>query len=102
MLIIFFHRYIFFADKVEIQDITKQTSMFALLGTKCSKVQFCSFFMFFWRHLVYIRSLLSISALLFLMICDLGQIMEDLNLGDLVGQPYGSHKHYSVSRGLGY
>lgn len=23
--------------------------------------------------------------------------MEDLNLGDLVGQPYGSHKHYSVS-----
>lgn len=26
-----------------------------------------------------------------------GQIMEDLNLGDLVGQPYGSHKHYSVS-----
>lgn len=23
--------------------------------------------------------------------------MEDLNLGDLVGQPYGFHKHYSVS-----
>ncbi|KAL0365048.1 UNVERIFIED_CONTAM: putative transferase, chloroplastic [Sesamum angustifolium] len=53
-------KYIFFADKVEIQDITKQTSMFALLGPKSSK------------------------------------IMEDLNLGDLVGQPYGSHKHYSV------
>ncbi|KAL0422280.1 UNVERIFIED_CONTAM: putative transferase, chloroplastic [Sesamum latifolium] len=53
-------KYIFFADKVEIQDITKQTSMFALLGPKSSK------------------------------------IMENLNLGDLVGQPYGSHKHYSV------
>nr|GMC83628.1 putative transferase At1g60990, chloroplastic isoform X2 [Ipomoea batatas] len=24
-------------------------------------------------------------------------IMEGLNLGDLVGQPYGSHKHYSVN-----
>lgn len=23
--------------------------------------------------------------------------MEELNLGDLVGLPYGSHKHYSVS-----
>ncbi|KAL0357162.1 UNVERIFIED_CONTAM: putative transferase, chloroplastic [Sesamum calycinum] len=55
-------KYIFFADKVEIQDITKQTSMFALLGPKSSK------------------------------------IMEDLNLGDLVGQPYGSHKHYSVGK----
>ncbi|KAI3445633.1 hypothetical protein Pfo_002298 [Paulownia fortunei] len=53
-------KYIFFADKVEIQDITDQTSMFALLGPKSSK------------------------------------IMEDLNLGDVVGQPYGSHKHYSV------
>ncbi|KAK4438300.1 putative transferase, chloroplastic [Sesamum alatum] len=53
-------KYIFFADKVEIQDITKQTSMFALLGPKSS------------------------------------EIMEDLNLGDLVGQPYGSHKHYTV------
>ncbi|KAK6136505.1 hypothetical protein DH2020_029741 [Rehmannia glutinosa] len=53
-------RYIFFADKVEIQDITNQTSMFALLGPKSS------------------------------------EIMKDLNLGDLVGQPYGSHKHYSV------
>ncbi|KAL0384578.1 UNVERIFIED_CONTAM: putative transferase, chloroplastic [Sesamum radiatum] len=31
-------KYIFFADKVEIQDITKQTSMFALLGPKSSKV----------------------------------------------------------------
>ncbi|KAG8368791.1 hypothetical protein BUALT_Bualt15G0083500 [Buddleja alternifolia] len=53
-------KYIFFADKVEIQDITDQTSMFALLGPKSIK------------------------------------IMEELNLGDLVGLPYGSHKHYSV------
>ncbi|KAA8536550.1 hypothetical protein F0562_029028 [Nyssa sinensis] len=54
-------KYIFFADKVEIQDITKQTCLFVLVGPKCNKV------------------------------------MEDLNLGDLLGQPYGSHKHYSVS-----
>ncbi|KAL7157308.1 hypothetical protein ABFS83_02G069100 [Erythranthe nasuta] len=54
------NKYIFFSDKVEIQDITNQTSIFALSGPKSSK------------------------------------IMEDLNLGDLVGQPYGSHKHYSV------
>ncbi|KAL6517725.1 hypothetical protein OROMI_033426 [Orobanche minor] len=53
-------KYIFFADKVEIQDITNQTSMFALLGPEGSK------------------------------------IMKDLGLGDLIGQPYGSHKHYSV------
>ncbi|KAG9457224.1 hypothetical protein H6P81_001732 [Aristolochia fimbriata] len=25
------------------------------------------------------------------------QVMEDLNLGDLVGQPYGMHRHYSVN-----
>ncbi|CAK9151145.1 unnamed protein product [Ilex paraguariensis] len=53
-------KYIFFADKVEIQDITKQTSLFVLVGPKSN------------------------------------QVMEDLNLGDLVGQPYGSHKHYTV------
>ncbi|CAA2964504.1 transferase At1g60990, chloroplastic isoform X1 [Olea europaea subsp. europaea] len=53
--------YIFFADKVEIQDITKRTSMFVLVGPKSS------------------------------------EILMDLNLGDLVGQPYASHKHYSVS-----
>lgn len=53
-------KYIFFSDKVEIQDITKQTSMCALLGPKSSK------------------------------------IMEELNLGDLVGKAYGSHKHYSI------
>ncbi|XP_057807435.1 putative transferase At1g60990, chloroplastic isoform X2 [Salvia miltiorrhiza] len=53
-------KYIFFSDKVEIQDITKQTSMCALLGPKSSK------------------------------------IMDALNLGDLTGKAYGSHKHYSV------
>ncbi|XP_068664425.1 putative transferase At1g60990, chloroplastic [Aristolochia californica] len=25
------------------------------------------------------------------------QVLEDLNLGDLVGQPYGTHRHYSVN-----
>lgn len=54
-------KYIFFADKVEITDITKQTSFFVLLGPKSN------------------------------------QVMEHLNLKDLDGQPYGSHKHYSIS-----
>ncbi|XP_073124325.1 putative transferase At1g60990, chloroplastic [Henckelia pumila] len=53
-------KYIFFADKVEIQDITNQTRMFALLGPKST------------------------------------EMMKDLNMGNLVGQPYGSHKHYNV------
>jgi hypothetical protein len=34
-----FWRYIFFADKVEIQDITKQTSLFVLVGPKSSQVR---------------------------------------------------------------
>lgn len=54
------NKYIFFADKVEIQDISDKTCLFALVGPKSN------------------------------------QVMVDLNLGDLVGQPYGSHKHYSV------
>ncbi|KAF9610232.1 hypothetical protein IFM89_021425 [Coptis chinensis] len=54
-------KYIFFADKVEIQDITKQTCFFTLIGPKSN------------------------------------QVMDELNLGDLVGQPYGTHQHYSVS-----
>ncbi|ESQ29358.1 hypothetical protein EUTSA_v10023478mg [Eutrema salsugineum] len=53
------NKYIFFADKVEIKDITKQTCLFALAGPKSN------------------------------------QIMSKLNLGDLIGQPYGTHKHYS-------
>ncbi|WZY72659.1 hypothetical protein YC2023_004899 [Brassica napus] len=53
------NKYIFFADKVEIKDITKQTCLFALAGPKCN------------------------------------QIMSKLNLGDLIGQPYGKHQHYT-------
>ncbi|KAJ0077869.1 hypothetical protein Patl1_36855 [Pistacia atlantica] len=54
-------RFIFFADKVEIQDITKQTSLCILLGPKSNTV------------------------------------MSSLNLSDLVGQAYGTHRHYSVN-----
>ncbi|KAJ9174648.1 hypothetical protein P3X46_013270 [Hevea brasiliensis] len=55
------NKYIFFADKVEIQDITKKTSFFIVAGPKSK------------------------------------QLMVELNLGDLVGQPYGTHRHYSVN-----
>ncbi|XP_023904197.1 putative transferase At1g60990, chloroplastic [Quercus suber] len=55
------NKYIFPADKVEIQDITKQTSLFVLVGPRSN------------------------------------QVMEGLNLGDLVGQPYGTHRHFSVN-----
>ncbi|KAK4271169.1 hypothetical protein QN277_019901 [Acacia crassicarpa] len=54
------NKYIFFADNVEIQDITKETSFFVLVGPNSNKV------------------------------------MEKLNLGDLVGKPYGTHQHFSV------
>ncbi|KAM7470357.1 hypothetical protein LguiA_008540 [Lonicera macranthoides] len=54
-------KYIFFADRVEIEDITKKTCMFVLLGPKTN------------------------------------QVVKDLNLGDLIGQPFGSHKHYTVN-----
>ncbi|RID79801.1 hypothetical protein BRARA_A02509 [Brassica rapa] len=53
------NKYIFFADKVDIKDITKQTCLFALAGPNCN------------------------------------QIMSKLNLGDLIGQPYGKHQHYT-------
>ncbi|KZV40174.1 dimethylglycine dehydrogenase, mitochondrial-like [Dorcoceras hygrometricum] len=53
-------KYIFPADKVEIQDITDQTRMFALLGPKSV------------------------------------EMMKNLNVGNLVGQPYGCHKHFNV------
>ncbi|XP_021619091.1 putative transferase At1g60990, chloroplastic isoform X2 [Manihot esculenta] len=55
------NKYIFFADKVEIEDINKKTSFFIIAGPKSN------------------------------------QLMVDLNLGDLVGQPYGTHHHYSVN-----
>lgn len=56
------NKYIFFADKVEIQDITKQTSLFVLAGPKSS------------------------------------QVMESLNVGDLIGKPYGTHQHFYVDK----
>ncbi|KAF5732130.1 Glycine cleavage T-protein family isoform 1 [Tripterygium wilfordii] len=55
------NKYIFFADKVEIQDITKQTCFFILAGPKSN------------------------------------QLIHNLDLGDLVGQPCGTHRHYSVN-----
>ncbi|KAK3184865.1 hypothetical protein Dsin_032151 [Dipteronia sinensis] len=55
------NKYIFFADKVEIQNITKQTCLFVLVGPKSN------------------------------------QVMENLNLSDLVGQAYGTHRHYSIN-----
>ncbi|GLT42751.1 hypothetical protein SLA2020_167360 [Shorea laevis] len=55
------NKYIFFADKVEIQDITKRTCFFALAGPKSN------------------------------------QVMDNLNLSDLIGQPYGTNRHYSVN-----
>lgn len=54
-------KYIFFADKVEIHDITTDTSLFALLGPKSN------------------------------------QVMESLGLSDLIGEPYGTHRHYRVN-----
>ncbi|KAK1374288.1 Glycine cleavage T-protein aminomethyltransferase [Heracleum sosnowskyi] len=55
-------KYIFFTDKVEVEDITTRTKLFVLVGPSSNKV------------------------------------ISNLNMGDLVGQPYGSHKHYSVNR----
>lgn len=55
-------KYIFFADKVEVEDITTRTKLFVLVGPNSNKV------------------------------------ISNLNMRDLVGQPYGSHKHYSVNR----
>ncbi|CAN1288268.1 Putative transferase At1g60990, chloroplastic [Linum perenne] len=55
------NKYIFFADKVEVEDITKKTSLFTLAGPSSNEV------------------------------------IDSLNAGDLVGQPYGTHRHYSVN-----
>lgn len=54
-------RYIFFADKVKIKDVTKQTCFFSLVGPRSN------------------------------------QVMSNLNLHDLIGQPFGTHRHYSVN-----
>lgn len=47
-------------------------------------------------HTFYIH-LNVLTAFSFLLMCFGKQILMDLNLGDLVGQPYALHKHYSVS-----
>lgn len=52
-------KYIFFADKVKIKDVTKQTCFFSLVGPRSN------------------------------------QVMSNLNLHDLIGQPFGTHRHYS-------
>lgn len=54
------NKYIFFADKVEIEDITDKTFFFTIMGPKS----------------------------------DL--LMEQLNMRDIVGKPYGTHLHYAV------
>uniref|UniRef100_A0A0D6R446 GCVT N-terminal domain-containing protein n=1 Tax=Araucaria cunninghamii TaxID=56994 RepID=A0A0D6R446_ARACU len=54
------NKYIFFADKVEVQDITSKTCFFSIMGPRSD------------------------------------QVMEHLNIGAIVGKPYGTHLHYSV------
>ncbi|KAF8404079.1 hypothetical protein HHK36_008956 [Tetracentron sinense] len=91
-------KYIFFADKVEIHDITKQTCFFVLVGPKSNQV---------WNYmdLSLISKLLSniflhrfeFDEVQMFVIHDAMKVMEDLNLGDLVGQPYGTHQHYTVN-----
>ncbi|MCO5594249.1 hypothetical protein L7F22_048276 [Adiantum nelumboides] len=54
------NKYIFFADKVDIEDITEKTHFVTIMGPKCD------------------------------------QLMEQLNMTDIVGKPYGTHLHYAV------
>lgn len=54
------NKYIFFADKVEVQDITSKTCFFSIMGPRSD------------------------------------QVMEYLNIGDIVGKPYGTHLHYNM------
>jgi len=53
-------KYIFFADKVELSDITKYTNTFSLIGPGSDAV------------------------------------LEKLGIGELIGQPYGSHQVYTI------
>lgn len=80
---------------MEIQDITEKTSMCALLGPKSSKVCFGGIFRMVenFHFLIVFRSSHFCSAQFVLR----GQIMDELNLGDLTGKAYGSHEHYGVS-----
>jgi folate-binding Fe-S cluster repair protein YgfZ len=54
-------KYIFFADKVELSDITQYTNTFSLIGPGSDAV------------------------------------LEKLGIGELIGQPYGSHKVYTIA-----
>ncbi len=54
-------KYIFFADKVELSDITEYTNTFSLIGPGSDA------------------------------------ILEKLGIGELIGQPYGSHQVYTIA-----
>ncbi|MBD2534717.1 folate-binding protein YgfZ [Nostoc flagelliforme FACHB-838] len=54
-------KYIFYADKVELSDITQDTNTFSLIGPGSDAV------------------------------------LEKLGIGELIGQPYGSHKVYTIT-----
>ncbi|MFS0518292.1 YgfZ/GcvT domain-containing protein [Nostoc sp. UIC 10607] len=54
-------KYIFFADKVELSDITEYTNTFSLIGPESDA------------------------------------ILEKLGIGELIGQPYGNHKVYTIA-----
>ncbi|MHC5675624.1 CAF17-like 4Fe-4S cluster assembly/insertion protein YgfZ [Nostoc sp.] len=54
-------KYIFFADKVELSDITEDTNTFSLIGPESDAV------------------------------------LEKLDIGELIGQPHGSHKVYTIA-----
>jgi folate-binding protein YgfZ len=57
----FLDRYIFFADKVKLTDVTQQTTAFSLIGAQSHA------------------------------------LLEQLGAADLVGQPYGTHRVYSIA-----
>lgn len=98
-------RYIFFADKVEIQDITKKTCFFTLIGPKCYQVLHHELMIYFLfsnsTSMLFVLCFIEISFMHVYYFCSL-KVMEDLNLGDLIGQPYGTHKHYTVSFNFSY
>jgi folate-binding protein YgfZ len=57
----FLDRYIFFADKVKLTDVTQQTTAFSLMGSQSHA------------------------------------LLERLGAADIVGQPYGTHRVYSIA-----
>ncbi|CAM6125461.1 unnamed protein product [Calypogeia fissa] len=54
------NKYIFFADEVEVEDITEKTHLFSITGPASD------------------------------------DLLVRLNLGEIIGKPYGTHVHYSV------